>query len=773
MRLYLETQQWVQGTEIGRKSYKGFVDGVLGDTKRLVGALDQAADKLKLLGPISHAGNVQLAADLQKLTQNANSLDTKLDALTNSAAATDARIGSLARETSGFNTRLFESDQRIARLVTDVDKLTAGVSKLDDKVDKAGNELREYARNADRAGESTRRFRRDAEGEFGNITKAARDMRNMLGGLGLGVGAGMIVAGNQRSSAFLDKSLIQLRQTAGATPEQANSLRDDLWALGRRTGQMPESLREATNSLVQSGLDWNASIASTRSINTANAITGADGRVLADGLTVGSRIFGQDLAKDGVATGMLERMTVAGRLGNAELEDLSAIFSRVGPNAKASNLNFTGTLGFIETLSQLEKNPERLGTLADSTLRIFTNDNYRMTAAKATGVNFYQGGTASNPSGNARDPMDTLSEVAAMYQKLTTDRQRDVYVSKAFGQTDLDTIRGLRTMLDGNTVNQWREMSRLIEGASGTFAREINDSLDNAADQGSRLKIVMREVGDAFARPINKAFADTMDFALRPKSQGGMELSDGEVIAGTAAAVLGAGAIGMLGKQIGGKSKGMLGKLLGNSASTAAGVAQGKLLESVAGVTPVYVTNAGEIGSGVSAGVLGMPGGKGGKGLSPQNPMGLLGPGAAFIGGYAVGSYIWDKIDTTPFADKLGGTIATVLAKFGNDDAADAIERTVGSKPNSLWGDVSELIGGMQSRWDASVSSSGLNLDSAIKSALDESRSMTLADLSKLIELNGRIEIVVDDQRVRVKSIKTNQPGVDLDAHSGMIGATP
>ncbi len=56
--------------------------------------------------------------------------------------------------------------------------------------------------------------------------------------------------------------------------------------------------------------------------------------------------------------------------------------------------------------------------------------------------------------------------------------------------------------------------------------------------------------------------------------------------------------------------------------------------------------------------------------------MGRLGAvGGAAVGGYQVGSLIYDKIDDTAFAEKLGAGIARTLAFFGNDEAQASIER--------------------------------------------------------------------------------------------------
>ena len=77
------------------------------------------------------------------------------------------------------------------------------------------------------------------------------------------------------------------------------------------------------------------------------------------------------------------------RLGNAELENLPDIFARVGGNAKAANFNLDQTLALVELLSKSEPQAERLATLVDSTMRVFTNMRYMKEAQKATGIGFY------------------------------------------------------------------------------------------------------------------------------------------------------------------------------------------------------------------------------------------------------------------------------------------------------------------------------------------------------------------------------------------------
>ncbi len=194
---------------------------------------------------------------------------------------------------------------------------------------------------------------------------------------------------------------------------------------------------------------YEQALASIRAINPAMAVTGASADQLASALSVAGEIFKFDLSRPETAVRLLDQMTAAGRLGNAELEDLASIFARVGGSAKNAGLSFGESLAFIEQLSLIEKEPERLATLADSTLRLFTNQNYLKEAAAATGVKFY------DAKGERRAAFDVLQDIARKYQKFKADAQRDKAFAQAFGKTDLDTQRGLRALFDsGVLVNQ-------------------------------------------------------------------------------------------------------------------------------------------------------------------------------------------------------------------------------------------------------------------------------------------------------------------------------
>lgn len=453
-------------------------------------------------------------------------------------------------------------------------------------------------------------------------------------------------------SAQLDRGLIRVTQTAGATRQAAAALRRELLEMAKETGQSVDDLLVGFNGLIQSGLEWDKAMTTIGPVNKAMAVTGANAKVLSDGLTVAGEAFQFDLSKAGVAQKLLDQMTVAGRLGNAELEDLSGIFSRVGVDAKGARMSFAETLGFIERLSKIEKNPERLSTLGASTLRLFTNMNYLKKASQATGVNFY------NAKGERRAAFDVLDDIAAKYKRLTTDAQRDRFIDAAFGDADLDTKKGLAALLNGGAIAEARGMAQEIEKATGTIAKDLPDALANSVDQVARLKAALREAADGFSKPVNDAVQGAIKYLLDER-----KLSGGQLLAGGAAAA----GIGF------GLVKGG-GKLLQKVGGMGAGVATGKALQEFAGVTPVYVVN--------------MPGG------------GLTATGGGIGGGIGEGlAKTGNRAGKLARLSKWGGRIGGALAVAGTGyeiyNAWTDRNATTGQKVQTTAGGVGGLAGGL------------------------------------------------------------------------------
>lgn len=422
------------------------------------------------------------------------------------------------------------------------------------------------------------RFARGAKGELDALKGAFGSVQGQLATLGISIG----VVKTMMDSARLDKSLTQIGQTAGEGTGKVSALRAELFALSRESGQGVEDLKDGFNSLVQSGLNMNEARETLKGINTAMGVTGASAQTLSSGLTVAATAYNFDLAKPGMALDMLDKMVVAGRLGNAELENLSSIFARVGVNSASAGMGFEKTLALIEGLSMVERQPERLATLADSTMRVFTNLRYMSEAQKGTGVKFF------DAKGARRDALDVLGDIKKKYDTLTTDQERALFIQKAFGHADLDTIKGIRTLLQGDALNKVREFSATISDAGGTLKRDFSEATRNLIDQTGMLANDLRHAADGFVKPMNETLGHMIQWARDKKENGGLGLDGKDMIVGGAAATLGT----VVAARLGGKALGALLKgALSHGGSVGVGVAEGKLLEAAAGVSPVFVVN--------------------------------------------------------------------------------------------------------------------------------------------------------------------------------------
>lgn len=430
-----------------------------------------------------------------------------------------------------------------------------------------------------------KRFASTAKREFESLKNSVTSVEGKLASLGVTIG----VTASIMQSAKLDKSLTQIGQTAGASEADVVGLRKELFRMSQETGQGVDDLKDGFNNAVQSGLRFNEALPVIDATNKAMAVTNASADKLTSSLTVASTAFNFDLAKPGMALNILDKMTVAGRLGNAELENLSDIFARVGPNAASAGFSFDQTLGFIEGLSQIERQPERLATLADSTMRLFTNLRYMKDAQKATGIKFF------NKDGSRRDALEVISDIKQQFDKLDTDKKRAVYIQKAFGQADLDTIKGMRVTLSGDMLNNIKGFTDQSKKAADTLNRDMPQAISNAVDQVGRLKTALRSAADDFAQPINDVISNATKKLLDKNENGGLGM-DGKdlLLAG------GGGALAtLLTARYGAKAiSGIAGKIGG----LGAGVATGKALEEAAGVTSVYVVNMPD------GGISGLPG---------------------------------------------------------------------------------------------------------------------------------------------------------------------
>lgn len=482
------------------------------------------------------------------------------------------------------------------------------------------------------------------------VVREMGELQNFLTSTGAKLasfGAGFAVGTEIVKSASLDKTLIRIGQTAGATQQQVKGLRGEIFGMAAQTGRATDDLTTGFDVLVQSGLQWGEARATLGAINKAMAVTGAQADTLAGSLGVASTAFQFDLAKPRMALDLLDKMTVAGRLGNAELENLGSIFSRVGVNAKGAGFTYDQTLAFIEGLSLIERQPERLATLADSTMRLFTNARYMQAAQKATGVRFFD-----EETGERRDPLKVLADLKKIMDGMKTDAQREGFLSKAFGGADLDTIKGLRTLLSGDTLAKVVRFTDNIGNGLGTIAHDLPAAIANAVDQTGRLKARLKDAADAFAQPINAVYTKVLAKALGDGTEG-----SGLSNAGLIGTGVGALAGGYVAKRL---ASGAMAKLLGGTGALAGGVAIGTALEEAGAATPVFIVGAAPgLFSGVGTAAAGAAAGGGNRGRGKLGALALLGVPAA------VGSSMVFDERNADFGDRFNAATADLPNRKG------------------------------------------------------------------------------------------------------------
>ncbi|WP_347505637.1 phage tail tape measure protein [Pseudomonas anguilliseptica] len=492
-----------------------------------------------------------------------------------------------------------------------------GVQPLARSVDKAETSLRRLAQNGGRHLRALKTVAATVRTEFDRLKSFGSSTMGQLAGFGVGVG----VASGLTGSARLDRQLIRTQQTAGMSVAERGEWRGEQWRLAKDYGVEREQVQVGFDTLIASGLSYPQAKNSAGAIAQATAVTGADSGILAKALVSGANAYDIDLSQPKAAYDLLQKMIVAGRLGNAELENLADIFPKVGGDAKKAGMSMAQSLSFVETLSLIELAPDRLGTLAQSTLRMFTNGAYREDVTDKTGVEFFKGG-------KTRNAQDVFVDLQRKYKTLKSDEERAKFMSVVFGKMDQDTQKGVNAFMTGNRLDKFAASTGDIDNAKGVIEKDLADNLSSSTAVGSRMKATLGEAIDRMAQPLNKGFADMGSYLLDDLNLSGEQMLAGGVAAGVGGYYAGrsakAGAGALLNKFIGGPD-------------TLKNLAVGKVLEEATGVNSVFVTNwpAGFGGSmpGVDMPGRKQPGGKPGGGWSPLLAWAGLGLTAMQLGG--------------------------------------------------------------------------------------------------------------------------------------------
>ena len=491
-----------------------------------------------------------------------------------------------------------------------------GTEPLRRSVERTDESFRRLAQNG---GRNLRMLKTVAAGvrrEFDRVKGLGSTAQGQLAGLGVGLGLASGLTGNAR----LDRQLIRTKQTADMTPAQKEEWRNEGWRIAKTYGVSREDVDSGFNTLIASGVNYDASKKTADAIGQSTAVTGADSAVLGKAVVAGASAFNIDLNKSGAALDLLQKMTVAGRLGNAELENLADLFPKIGGAAAAAGMSLSQALAFTEALSLVEQQPDRLGTLAESTLRIFSVKQYRDQITKTSGVSFF------NKDGSSRNPENVFGDLKHKFEKMKTDEERARFMGIVFKGMDQDTVRGVRNMLTGDRLENFSSGSSAIFDSGPIIGRDLKENTESASGVATRVKATLGQAIDRMATPLNKGFADIGSYLLDD-----LNLSGEQMLAGGAALGLGGYYAGRGAKAGAGA---LFNKFLGG-ADTLKNIAVGKVLEEATGTTSVFVTNWPTGMGGVNSPDINVGGRKGrGIGKIPWAMAGRMGAGLSLIYAY-------------------------------------------------------------------------------------------------------------------------------------------
>ncbi|NNA50212.1 phage tail tape measure protein [Pseudomonas lactis] len=518
-----------------------------------------------------------------------------------------------------------------------------GVQPLRQSVDRTETSFRRMAQNSGRSLRTLKTIAMGVRQEFDRIKGLGGSMQGQLAGLGVGVG---VVAG-LKANADLERVLIRTKQTADMTGEQKEDWKREGFRIATANGVSREDVDRGFNTLIASGVKYDAARKTADAIGQTTAVTGADSAVLGKAVVSGASAFNLDLNKAGAALDLLQKMTVAGRLGNAELENLADLFPKLGGAASAAGMSLSQALAFTETLSTVEMQPDRLGTLAESTLRIFTNKQYRDRITQTTGVGFF------NKDGSSRNPQDVFGDLKGKYEKLNTDEMRAKFMGVVFKGMDQDTVRGSRIMITGNRLDTFGSQTKQLDEAAPVIGRDLKENTESASGVAGRMKATFGEAIDRMATPLNKGFADMGRYLLDD-----LNLSGEQMLAGGAALGVGGYYAGRGAKAGAGA---LLNKFMGGP-ETLKGIAVGKVLEEATGVTSVFVTNW---PAGAALGAAGGPDMPNGSSSSKGKPGGFVTP---WLAPMALGATATQIGGASATATDEGRLDAAQRSKLLNDD---------------------------------------------------------------------------------------------------------
>lgn len=495
-----------------------------------------------------------------------------------------------------------------------------------------------------------------------------------------------------RSLTTLEERFTRLGIQSGQSAERMEELRRQIFDTAREAEIRvdPSQITGAIEAIVEKTGDLEFARENIRNIAMAISATGAEGANIGE---IMAEFQKMDIRSMDQVLSAIDTLNEQGKSGAFTLQNLASLGPRVvtaytalgrqGPQA----IREMGAA--LQVIRQGTGSSEQAATAFEALLRTFQQAD-KIELLKKGGIQLYD----PRELEKGRQVLRPINEL--MVEIVEAVDGRGSRLSSVF---DAEAMRAFNAALgEYNRTGAVESIDRFLQ-VQGNGETTINDSARAAGTAAG----AMRSLGAAWQSFADENLTDHIQSAADALNSLDPETVDrwlkiGGMVGG---GIAGLYAIRSLGKLGGDLARG--GRALLRGGSTAGGVAcgLGGAVGSMAPV-PVFVTNWGGGPGGRRGGGRGGAGGRGGRAggnsrrvnrvsnwrmarrapslrMLPAAGMGALGTaglavGAAGAAGYGVGTLINDNlIDGTALGDKIGESVARVLAAFGNEEAQRAI----------------------------------------------------------------------------------------------------
>lgn len=539
--------------------------------------------------------------------------------------------------------------------------------------------MREQARAADAA----RNRIRELNNEMGKFTLGQKAMRGLQ--TGAAIGAGVMAGGyvmsrpvNQTMDygvrlAQMSNTAFNERDTAGRIMGK-RELNAAIVNAVRHGGGTREGAAGALDTLIASGaMSAKDSMAMLPALMRASTASGADAGELAQIGIRGMQTMG---IKPGEMGRILDMAITAGQEGGFELKDMAKWLPQQMAAAKLSGMS--GTTGMAKLLAANQASAITAGTkdeAGNNLVNLLAKINSRDTAVDAQRLGINLSGTLAAARGKGMDSLDAFVGVVDSVVGKNKDYQAlQAKLKTATGAERNSVLASQADILQGSAIGQLvqdRQALMALVGIMGnrgymagvqkkTLAEMNAGPGEGAAERN--YAVIAEEAGFKTQQAANeKAFATQNAFEKLTPLVGSVadgfsaiakeypNLTAATVAATTALVALAAAAGASAGISVltGGKGAGLTGLL-----------AKGRGLVSGAGAWAARAGGALLPAAGTAIGSTALAAGA-----------------AAGVVGYSAGTLAYHgAIKGTSLEDRIGGTIATMLSWFGNQEAQRALE---------------------------------------------------------------------------------------------------